>query len=88
MKDESYKVAICYKMSTMVINNSSIRVPRDLLISRKVVSDAFDAADDWIVENTAADTVVITADILLADRCLKLEPPLSLQLANLLRAPR
>jgi uncharacterized protein YaiI (UPF0178 family) len=36
------------------------------------VSDAFDAADDWIVENATADSVVITADILLADRCLKL----------------
>jgi uncharacterized protein YaiI (UPF0178 family) len=36
------------------------------------VSNDFDAADDWIVENTTADSVVITADILLADRCLKL----------------
>jgi uncharacterized protein YaiI (UPF0178 family) len=47
-------------------------VPQSALISRKVVSDSFDAADDWIVENTAAGSVVITADILLADRCLKL----------------
>ena len=51
---------------------SPIRVPPDHLISRKVVGDAFDAADDWIVEHAAAGTVVVTADILLADRCLKL----------------
>ncbi len=30
-----------------------------------------DAADDWIVENVQPDDIVITADIPLADRCLK-----------------
>lgn len=72
VKDETYRVAARYKVPVVVISNSPIRVPRDPLISRKVVSDAFDAADDWIVEHTAPGTVVITADILLADRCLKL----------------
>jgi uncharacterized protein YaiI (UPF0178 family) len=72
VKDETYKVASRYKVPVVVVSNSPIRVPRDPLISRKVVSDAFDAADDWIVENATADSVVITADILLADRCLKL----------------
>jgi uncharacterized protein YaiI (UPF0178 family) len=72
VKDETYKVAIRYKVPVVVVSNSPIRVPGDPLISRKIVSDAFDAADDWIVEHTAADTLVITADILLADRCLKL----------------
>lgn len=72
VKDEVYKVALRHKVPVMVVSNSPIRVPQHALISRKVVSDAFDAADDWIVENTAPGTVVITADILLADRCLKL----------------
>ncbi|MBU2587495.1 MAG: DUF188 domain-containing protein [Alphaproteobacteria bacterium] len=31
----------------------------------------YDAADDWIAEAADARSVVITADILLADRCLK-----------------
>src|SRR3546814_7117270 len=31
----------------------------------------FDAADDWIAERASASSIVITADILLADRCLK-----------------
>ena len=35
------------------------------------MSDAFDAADDWIAENCGQRSVVVTADILLADRCLK-----------------
>lgn len=72
VKDETYRVAARYKVPVVVVSNSPIRVPQDPLISRKLVSDAFDAADDWIVENTAPGTVVITADILLADRCLKL----------------
>jgi len=36
-----------------------------------VVSDGFDAADDWIAEHAGPRSVVITADILLAERCLK-----------------
>ncbi len=72
VKDETYTVAARYQVPVVVISNSPIRVPLTPLISRKVVSDAFDAADDWIVEHTTARTIVITADILLADRCLKL----------------
>lgn len=37
----------------------------------KVVSGTFDAADDWIVESVTDRDIVITADILLAERCLK-----------------
>jgi uncharacterized protein len=46
-------------------------VPDHPLIERVLVSDKFDAADDWIAEQADARTVVITGDILLADRCLK-----------------
>jgi len=48
-----------------------MRVPVHPLISRVVVSDGFDAADDWIAERAGAGTVVVTGDILLAERCLK-----------------
>jgi uncharacterized protein YaiI (UPF0178 family) len=54
-----------------VVSNSRLRVPDHPLIERVVVSDGFDAADDWIAEAADARAVVITADILLADRCLK-----------------
>jgi uncharacterized protein YaiI (UPF0178 family) len=73
VKDETYRVASRYKVPVVVVSNSAIRTPRDPLITRKVVSDAFDAADNWIVEHAARGTVVITADILLADRCIKLD---------------
>jgi uncharacterized protein YaiI (UPF0178 family) len=71
VKDEVYKVAWRRGVPVTVVSNSRIRVPEHELIERVVVSDSFDAADDWIAERADAGTVVITGDILLADRCLK-----------------
>jgi uncharacterized protein YaiI (UPF0178 family) len=71
VKDEAYRVAYRREVPVKVISNSHMRVPDHPLIERVVVSDKFDAADDWIVEAADARTVVITGDILLADRCLK-----------------
>ena len=72
VKDEIYKVAWRHEVPVVVISNSPIRVPAHPLITRQVVSDGFDAADDRIVELTRPASIIITADILLADRCLKL----------------
>ncbi|MCW3835249.1 YaiI/YqxD family protein [Sphingomonas canadensis] len=71
VKEEVYKVAWRREVPVTIVANSWLRVPAHPLISRVVVSDGFDAADDWIAEAADARTVVITADILLADRCLK-----------------
>jgi uncharacterized protein YaiI (UPF0178 family) len=71
VKDEIYKVAWRRAVPVTIISNQHIRVPEHPLIERVVVSDRFDAADDWVVEKADARTVVITGDILLADRCLK-----------------
>ena len=71
VKEEIYKVAYRHAVPVVVVSNARIRLPEHPLISREVVSDAFDAADDWIAGNCSAGSVVITADILLADRCLK-----------------
>ncbi|OZA31820.1 MAG: hypothetical protein B7X92_13330 [Novosphingobium sp. 17-62-9] len=71
MKDEIYKVAWRRNVPVVVVSNSPFRVPVHPLVRRVVVSDGFDAADDWIAEAAHAKAVVITADILLADRCLK-----------------
>ncbi len=46
-------------------------MPESPLVERVVVSGNFDAADDWIAERADPGAVVITGDILLADRCLK-----------------
>ena len=71
VKEEIYKVAFRHGVPVTIVSNSPIRVPAHSLISRVVVSDGFDAADDWIVEEANASAVCITADILLADRCIK-----------------
>lgn len=71
VKEEIYKVAFRRQVPVRIVSNARLRVPDHPLVERVVVSDAFDAADDWIAENADAGAVVITADILLADRCLK-----------------
>lgn len=71
VKEEVYRVAYRREVPVRVVSNSYLRVPAHPLIERIVVSDKFDAADDWIVAEADARTVVITSDILLADRCLK-----------------
>ena len=71
VKDEIYRVAYRTEVPVVIVSNSHLRVPEHPLITRIVVSDGFDAADDWIAEKSDAKSVVITADILLADRCLK-----------------
>jgi uncharacterized protein len=71
VKDEVYRVAWRREVPVRVVSNSWLRVPDHPLIERVVVSDKFDAADDWIVEQADERTVVVTGDILLADRCLK-----------------
>ena len=71
VKDEIYKVAWRREVPVKVVSNAWLRVPAHPLIERIVVSDKFDAADDWIVDQADSKAVVITGDILLADRCLK-----------------
>ena len=71
VKEEIYKVAFRHDVRVTIVSNSPIRIPAHPLIERVVVSDGFDAADDWIAEQANARSVCITADILLADRCLK-----------------
>ena len=71
VKDEIYRVAERYGVPVKLVANQFMRFPRDGLVTLEVVSDQFDAADDRIVELASESSIVITADILLADRCLK-----------------
>ena len=71
VKQEVYRVAGRYHLDVTLVANSWMRVPKESWISLELVGDGSDAADDWIVENVQAYDIVITADIPLADRCLK-----------------
>lgn len=71
VKEEVYRVAQRHGAQVRVVSNSPFRVPVSERVKRVVVGDAFDAADDWIAEHAGPRSVVVTGDILLADRCLK-----------------
>lgn len=71
VREETYKVAIRHNVPVKVVANNFLRVMAHPLIERIMVSDGFDAADDYIAENCGPGHVVITSDILLADRILK-----------------
>jgi len=71
VKAEIYRVAERYGLPVYVVTNAWIAVSRDPRIERVVVGDGFDAADDWIAARAGTGDIVITADIPLADRCLK-----------------
>lgn len=71
VKDEVYRVAARHRASVYIVSNSPFRVPVSQSVHRVVVSGSFDAADDWIAGQSDARCIVITSDILLADRAIK-----------------
>ncbi len=71
VKDEVYKVAKRYGLKVNVVANKLKNVPKCDWIEAIIVGAGFDAADDWIAEQTGEHDIVITSDIPLADRCIK-----------------
>jgi uncharacterized protein len=71
VKAEIYKVAERHAVPVLVVSNSFINIPRHPLFQRVIVGEGLDVADDWIAERVGPRSIVITADIPLADRCVK-----------------
>ena len=71
VKQEVYRVARRYQLNVTLVANTWMRTPDDPRITLEVVEDAFDAADDWIVDHVETGDIVITADIPLASRCMQ-----------------
>lgn len=71
VKDEVYRVAGRLKLPVFVVANAWMRIPDDPSIERVMVAQGADKADDWIAERAGPGAVVITADVPLADRCVK-----------------
>ena len=71
VKEEIYRVAFRHGAQVAIVSNAYLRVPDHPLVERVVVGAGFDAADDWIATESGPRSVVVTGDILLADRCLK-----------------
>mgnify|MGYP003393201720 CR=1 FL=1 len=71
VKEEAYRVADRHKLKIFVVSNQRIHIPLNARTELIVVEGHPDAADDWTVEHVEANDIVVTADILLADRCIK-----------------
>lgn len=71
VKDEVYRLALRHGLKVLVVSHGPLRVPLEGRVERVRVKQGFDAADDWIADHIGEGDIAITADIPLADRCLK-----------------
>ncbi|MGE3262576.1 MAG: YaiI/YqxD family protein [Bacteriovoracia bacterium] len=71
VKEEVYRVAERYQLSVTLVANKGMNIPQNSRTNMVVVLGTLDAADDWIAAHVNAGDIVITADIPLADRCVK-----------------
>jgi uncharacterized protein YaiI (UPF0178 family) len=71
VKDEAARVADRHGLGIVYVSNAWMRLPEGLAVTRVVVPEGADAADDWIAERIGPGDIVVTADIPLAARCLK-----------------
>ena len=71
VRDEAIRVALRHKIGLRFVANQYLRLPDHPLLAMHLVGDGFDAADDAIIAGLEAGDIVITGDILLAERALK-----------------
>ena len=71
VKPETVRVAERNGLPLVFVANSWLQVPRGPQVRMQVVTGAFDAADDWIVEQVVDRDIVVTADSPLESRSLK-----------------
>jgi uncharacterized protein YaiI (UPF0178 family) len=65
------RVATRLGIPVVLVCNGGIRPSSNPLVSLRIVAEGPDVADQWIAAHCGPGDVVITADIPLADRCLK-----------------
>ena len=71
VRDEVVKISQRHKLKTYMVSDGGIRPFKEKLIELVVVASGEDAADNWIVDKIGLGDIVITSDLLLADRCIK-----------------
>ena len=70
VKAEILRVAERHQLTIHMVSNQWMRIGDYPRINRVVVPNEPDAADDWIADHIGAGDIAVTADILLAGRCL------------------
>lgn len=71
VKAEAERVATRLRVPMILVCNGGLRPSQNPLVSLVIVDEGPDVADQWIAAQCKAGDVVVTADIPLADRCVK-----------------
>jgi uncharacterized protein YaiI (UPF0178 family) len=71
VKEEVFRVAARHNLQVYLVSNSRLSMTVDKNVHKIQVESDPDAADNWIEEHIERGDIVITTDILLAERCLK-----------------
>ncbi len=72
VKDEILRVSMRHNLEVYLVSNKWTTKVMGPKVHKILVQSGADVADDWIVEHIGKDDIAITADILLAERCIKL----------------
>lgn len=70
VKEEVLRVSLRHKLTVYMVSNSWLQGAAGPNIHRIIVESGPDIADNWIAERITKGDIAITADILLAKRCL------------------
>lgn len=72
VKEDVIRIAARHNLQVYLVSNSSLSmIGVDKNVHKIKVGTDLDAADNWIFDHIEVGDIVITIDILLADRCLK-----------------
>lgn len=71
VKAEAERVATRMRVPMILVCNGGLRPSQNPLVSLKIVAEGPDVADRWIADHCGVGDIVVTADLPLADRCLK-----------------
>ena len=71
VKEEICRVATRHNLQVYLVSNSRLNIVVNKNVHKIQVDSNPDAADNWISEHIEIGDIVVTEDILLADRCLK-----------------
>ena len=72
VKDEILKVSMRHNLEVYLVSNRWSIAQMGPRVHKILVPSGADAADDWIADHIEKDDIAVTADILLAERCIKL----------------
>lgn len=73
VKDEVLRISRRHGLEVYMVSNSWMIQAMGPKVHKILVPSGADAADNWIAEHIQQNDIAITADILLAQRCLKIE---------------